>query len=41
MTSATTPVLAAGAVCWRMVEGKPQVLVVYRGGHGDVSLPKG
>jgi len=41
VTSATTPVLAAGAVCWRMVEGKPQVLVVYRAGHGDVSLPKG
>jgi len=36
-----TPVLAAGAVCWRMVDGKPRVLVVYRAGHADVSLPKG
>ena len=36
-----TPVLAAGAVCWRIVDGKPKVLVVYRGAHADVSLPKG
>ena len=41
MTIAATPVLAAGAVCWRMVEGKPKVLVVYRAAHSDVSLPKG
>jgi len=41
VTVAATPVLAAGAVCWRMVEGKPKVLVVYRGAHADVSLPKG
>jgi len=41
VTVATGPVFAAGAVCWRVVEGKPKVLVVYRGGHSDVSLPKG
>ena len=41
MTSAATPVLAAGAVCWRIVDGKPKVLVVYRAAHSDVSLPKG
>lgn len=41
MSPAATPVLAAGAVCWRMVEGKAKILVVYRAGHGDVSLPKG
>ncbi|MBX3100858.1 MAG: NUDIX hydrolase [Salinibacterium sp.] len=41
MTDAPTPVLAAGAVCWRMVDGKPKVLVVYRSAHADVSLPKG
>ena len=41
MTAAPTPVLAAGAVCWRIVDGKAKVLVVYRAGHGDVSLPKG
>ncbi len=41
MTVAPTPVLAAGAVCWRIVDGKPKVLVVYRAGHADVSLPKG
>ncbi len=41
MTPAATPVLAAGAVCWRIVDGKPKVLVVYRAGHADVSLPKG
>ncbi len=41
MSVAATPVLAAGAVCWRMVDGKPKVLVVYRGAHADTSLPKG
>lgn len=41
MTPAATPVLAAGALCWRMVEGRPKVLVVYRAAHADVSLPKG
>lgn len=40
-TPLSTPVLAAGAACWRMVGGKPKVLVVHRAGHGDVSLPKG
>jgi len=35
------PVLAAGAVCWRIVEGKPKVLLVYRTAHQDFSLPKG
>ena len=41
MTSGTGPVLAAGAVCWRMVDGKARVLLVHRAGHSDVSLPKG
>ncbi|MBG6055738.1 8-oxo-dGTP diphosphatase [Salinibacterium sp. CAN_S4] len=35
------PVLAAGAVCWRIVDGKAKVLVVYRATHSDYSLPKG
>ena len=36
------PVLAAGAVCWRMSKkGKPKILLVYRTQHKDVSLPKG
>jgi len=39
--TAATPVLAAGAVCWRMVDGKARVLLVHRPGHTDVSLPKG
>lgn len=41
MTGTTPPVLAAGAVCWRLVEGKPRVLVVHRAARADVSLPKG
>ena len=41
MTSGTGPVLAAGAVCWRMVDGKARILLVHRAGHADVSLPKG
>ena len=35
------PVLAAGALCWRIVEGKLRILLVHRGDRADVSLPKG
>ena len=41
MTAATTPVLAAGIVSWRVVDGKPRLLLVHRTVHKDVSLPKG
>ncbi|GAA2240277.1 NUDIX hydrolase [Herbiconiux moechotypicola] len=34
-------VFAAGAVCWRIVDGKVNVLVIHRTAHRDVSLPKG
>ncbi|MCS5718320.1 NUDIX hydrolase [Herbiconiux sp. CPCC 205763] len=34
-------VFAAGAVCWRFVEGKVNVLVIHRTSHRDISLPKG
>jgi 8-oxo-dGTP diphosphatase len=34
-------VFAAGAVCWRVVDGKVNVLVIHRTAHRDVSLPKG
>ena len=37
----STPVLAAGAVCWRLIDGAARVLVVHRTQHKDVSLPKG
>lgn len=39
--SATLPVLAAGAVCWRLVGTEARILVVHRTQHKDVSLPKG
>jgi len=35
------PVLAAGAVCWRLIGGTARILVVHRGDRADVSLPKG
>ncbi|MHA6670066.1 NUDIX hydrolase [Homoserinimonas sp. A447] len=35
------PVFAAGAVCWRVVDGKLKVLLVHRDRHDDVSFPKG
>ena len=35
------PVLAAGALCWRLVDGEARFLVVHRGERADVSLPKG
>jgi len=37
----TGPVLAAGALCWRLVDGKLRILLVHRGDRADVSLPKG
>ena len=41
MSESALPVLAAGAVCWRLVDGKTRVLLVHRGDRADVSLPKG
>jgi 8-oxo-dGTP diphosphatase len=41
-TDAAAPaVVAAGALCWRLVDGKPRILLVHRTQHKDVSLPKG
>ncbi len=34
-------VLAAGAVVWKLVDGKARILLVHRTQHKDVSLPKG
>lgn len=36
-----TAVYAAGAVVWRLVEGKLMVLVIHRTAYADVTLPKG
>ncbi len=41
MTGKQPPVLAAGAVCWRIVDGSARILLVHRPGRADVSLPKG
>lgn len=41
MTAAPPPILAAGAVCWRLVLGQARILVVHRGDRADISLPKG
>ena len=37
----TTAIYAAGAVCWRVIDGRVHVLVVHRTVHGDVTIPKG
>jgi 8-oxo-dGTP pyrophosphatase MutT (NUDIX family)/phosphohistidine phosphatase SixA len=37
----TDPVVAAGVVCWRLVDKQARVLLVHRTQHKDVSLPKG
>lgn len=34
-------VYAAGAVCWRLIEGRMHVLLIHRTVHGDVTIPKG
>ena len=39
--SAQTAVYAAGAVCWRLIDGKVHVLVIHRTVYGDVTIPKG
>lgn len=36
-----TAVYAAGAVVWRLIEGKLMVLVIHRTAYADVTLPKG
>jgi 8-oxo-dGTP pyrophosphatase MutT (NUDIX family)/phosphohistidine phosphatase SixA len=40
-TATSTTVVAAGAVCWRVVDGKVRVLLIHREHHHDVSFPKG
>jgi 8-oxo-dGTP pyrophosphatase MutT (NUDIX family)/phosphohistidine phosphatase SixA len=37
----TNAVYAAGAVCWRYIDGKLMVLVIHRTRYGDVTIPKG
>lgn len=39
MTS--TAIYAAGAVCWRVIDGKMNILVIHRTRYADVTLPKG
>jgi 8-oxo-dGTP diphosphatase len=34
-------VFAAGAVCWRIVDGEVRVLVIHRPRYDDLTLPKG
>ena len=42
MSPAASPVLAAGAVCWRVrPDGEVEILLVHRTQHRDTSLPKG
>jgi len=36
-----TAIYAAGAVCWRVIDGAPHILVVHRAKYADVTLPKG
>lgn len=40
-TAVTTAIYAAGAVCWRLIDGKVHVLVIHRTVYGDVTIPKG
>lgn len=42
MSSASSPVRAAGAVLWRVIDGKLRILLISRPRHDrDVSIPKG
>ena len=35
------PIIAAGVLCWRVVDGEARVLIVRRTQYKDVSIPKG
>jgi len=37
----STAIYAAGAVCWRRIDGRIHVLVIHRTAYGDVTIPKG
>lgn len=37
----TSAIYAAGAVCWRRIDGKIHLLVIHRTKYADVTLPKG
>lgn len=41
MSTAPEPVAAAGALCFRVVDDGPEVLLVHRPEHDDWTLPKG
>jgi 8-oxo-(d)GTP phosphatase len=41
VTNADPPIYAAGAVCWRLIEGRLHVLLIHRTVYGDVTIPKG
>ncbi|WP_353826848.1 NUDIX hydrolase [Agromyces sp. SYSU T0242] len=41
MSRVATAVYAAGAVCWRLIDGRVHVLLVHRTVYGDVTIPKG
>jgi 8-oxo-dGTP diphosphatase len=42
VSAVASPVLAAGAVCWREgADGEVEILLVHRTQHRDTSLPKG
>lgn len=41
MSTKHIDVWAAGAVCWKVVDGEVRVLLVRRTQHKDISLPKG
>lgn len=34
-------VYAAGALCWRIIEGKIHILVIHRTAYADITIPKG
>lgn len=40
-TDTTPAIYAAGAVCWRLIDGKMNVLLIHRTVYGDVTIPKG
>lgn len=41
MSPTQGPVVAAGAICWRLHKDEVQVLLIHREHHRDVSFPKG
>lgn len=41
VSKSESAIYAAGALCWRIIDGRLHILVIHRTEYGDVTIPKG